>query len=66
VATHDHRSIATQRPHCGGFAAVLLFSFSVISAKVTCEAFDIAANTGGVRSENRLSLNTVTMWTNWP
>jgi hypothetical protein len=66
VATHDHRSIATQRPHCSGVAAVLLFSLSLISAKVTCEAFDIAANTGRVRSENKLSMNTVTMWTNWP
>ena len=65
MATHRHRSIATRRPHCGGFAAILLFSLSLISAKVICEAFDIAANTGGVRSENKLSLNTVTMWTNW-
>jgi hypothetical protein len=61
VATHGHRSIATRRPHCGGFAAILLFSLSLISAKVTCEAFDIAENTGGVRSENKLSMNTVTM-----
>ena len=80
MGTRCHRSIATRRPHRGGFAVVPLFSLSLISAKMTCETFDIAAKTGGVRSENntrkehpmttfhqnRLSLNTVTMWTSWP
>jgi hypothetical protein len=42
AGTHGHRSLAIQRPQCGGFAAVSLFSLSLISAKVTYKEFDIA------------------------
>jgi hypothetical protein len=45
AATHGHRSIAALRPFRSGFAAILLFSLSLISAKVIREAFNIAAKT---------------------
>jgi hypothetical protein len=42
MGTHCRRSLAVQRPHCGGLGAVLLFPLSPISTKVICKAFDIA------------------------
>jgi hypothetical protein len=42
MGTHGRRSLAVQRPQCGEFGAVLLFSLSSISAKVIRKAFDIA------------------------